>query len=318
MANDTDKKRDIDKLCGDIRRLVGSAFFLQNAKRHKFNLDLTWAAMDMIEDTELAIESFRNDESGKDVGLEYLKVYGLFQAIFMQQDAARNLAVGLSLPELNITTDMEAAEVREIRNKYFGHHKYQRKGKITYHGISRMTVGEQSIKAWTYPDFSTQVVHLKDAIEANRKYIIKSLRIVLANLHKKKIEFIRQIKDKLSEDRRPYFFEKISSWVFGSSSTPYEMAGTGLKVIRSDIEGLKSGLRVRYESLANVGDVDRDVKKCKYFLDLLDKHFEINPYGLKGDFGAEGYVETLKKAFNEIIDIAIETNSDFGMTKSGR
>ncbi|MGB4844144.1 MAG: hypothetical protein WBP16_06750, partial [Ferruginibacter sp.] len=87
----------VDALCHEIRELANQPIFIQNVNRHGFNWDLAWAAMDMIEDTELAISSFLGNKAGENQGAEYLRVYGLFQAIFMQQDAVRNLAEAFSV-----------------------------------------------------------------------------------------------------------------------------------------------------------------------------------------------------------------------------
>ncbi|HSW92048.1 MAG TPA: hypothetical protein VLG09_05365 [Candidatus Saccharimonadales bacterium] len=304
-------KVTVNDICGDIRRLANTPVFIQNIKRHRFNWDLTWAAMDTIEDTELAINSFADSKSKGGRGVEYLRIYGLFQAIFMQQDAVRNLAEGLSLPGLNITTDAEASEVREIRNKYFGHHKYQRKGITTYHGISRMTVGDDSITAWTYPNFSTEDINLKNAVEANEKYISKSLESVLVNMKKKKSEYVSKIKDQLSEDKQSYAFEKIFSWVYGETADRCVMTGAGLRVIRSSINELEVGLKARYEDLSGIGDLERTIKKTLYILDILDKLFKNNPNGMGGDFNSEIYVESLDNSFSELIDICIEANVEF-------
>lgn len=309
-------KRIVDEVCQEIRSIASRAIFIQNIKRHGFNWDLTWAAMDTIEDTELAINSFLSGKSNNDQGSEYLRVYGLFQAIFMQQDAVRNLAEGLNSPKINISTDPAASEVREMRNKYFGHHKYKRNGITTYHGISRMTVGSSFITAWTYPNFSTEDINLKEAIEVNKKYVSKSLKDILENMKKKKIDYAAKIKDKLSEDRQTYAFEKIFSWVYGDTADRCVMTGAGLRIIRSSINEVEAGLKARYENLAGIGDLERTIEKSRYVLDTLDRLFKENPNGTKGDFHTEVYVEALDHAFSELIDICTEANSEFKQENS--
>jgi hypothetical protein len=167
-----DKFEAIDDQIHQLRTLAAEPVFIENIKRHGLNWDLLWAAVDTIEDTQLAIDAYEvgTDEQLKQ-GEEYLKVYGLFQTMFVQQDAIKHIAEGLKLPKVSIWDDSEASAVRTIRNKYFGHHKHTNKdAPTTYHGISRMTVGTGTIKAWTYPNFSTEEINIKDAISANAKY----------------------------------------------------------------------------------------------------------------------------------------------------
>ena len=46
------------------------------------------SALDIIEDTTLAIKSFQSCEwTTKAIGMKYLLIYGLLQALFVQQDA---------------------------------------------------------------------------------------------------------------------------------------------------------------------------------------------------------------------------------------
>lgn len=303
--------RTITDICGDIRNIANKAIFIQNIKRHGFNWDLTWAAMDTIEDTELAIDSFEEKSPKSSQGNEYLRVYGLFQAIYMQQDGVRNLAEGLSLPTPDISSDPKAKEVRETRNKYSGHHKYERKGVTTYHGISRITVGGETITAWTYPDFSTEVINFKTAIKANKKYIKKCLEDILAGMEDKKAKYIAKVKTTLSEDRQTYAFEKIYSWVFGSTSDRTIMTSGSLKAIRTAVDELEAGLNERYENLSGVGDAERTIQKTRYILDALDSLFEGNQTGMNGDFNAEVYVESLQNSFIELVELSIEINSEF-------
>lgn len=304
-------ERTVDDICRDIRDLANCPVFVQNIRRFDLNWDLVWAAMDMVEDTELAINSFEHNGVSSNPGAEYLKVYGLFQAMFMQQDAVRNFAEGFRLPEVNIADDTDAAEVREVRNKYFGHHKYRRNGVTTYHGIARMTVGSGSITAWTYPNFSTENIRLKDAIKVNQDYIEKALEEVLVNMKKKKSDFTKSITEKLSEDRQNYAFEKIYSWVYGNTADRAAMTGAGLSIVRESINKLEEGLRERYESLSGLGDVERTIKKARFALDNLDTLFADNPNGMDGDFNTEIYVDSLQSSFNELIDISKEINTEF-------
>lgn len=210
--------RTVEHMSNKIRKLASTSIFVQNIGRFNINWGLVWAAMDTVEDTELATNSYRHDNSGSDHGREYLKVYGPFQAMFMQQDAIRNFTDGFQLLEVSIAEYQNASGVRGMRNKYFGHHKYRRNGVTTYHGVSRFTAGTEVITAWTHPHFSIEEINLEEAIRMNRDYITDVLERIFNSMKEKKTNYTQSFKGKLSEDRQPYAFEKLYSWVYDSTS----------------------------------------------------------------------------------------------------
>jgi hypothetical protein len=76
-----------------------------------------WASMDAIEDTQLAIETYLGLESFDGYNGGYLYIYGLLQALNIQQDAVNNLNKTL----FNATIDYKNEypklfEIRENRN----------------------------------------------------------------------------------------------------------------------------------------------------------------------------------------------------------
>ncbi len=63
-------------------------------KYFKNNLDdwnILCSAMDVIGDTTLAIQDFLDQGIGQDKGEKYLRLYGLLQAVYLQQDATMSL-----------------------------------------------------------------------------------------------------------------------------------------------------------------------------------------------------------------------------------
>ena len=304
-------RKSIEDVCQEIRDLASSSIFIDNIKRFNLNWDLMWAAMDTIEDTSFAIQAYKNGNSSSSQGLEYLKIYGLFQAIFMQQDAVRNFAESFKLNKIDISTDPDAHGIRELRNKYFGHHKYKRDGTTTYHGIARLTVGEESIMAWTYPNFSTETINLNQAIAVNRKYIIDSLDRILKEMKLKRTDYVKQFTDQLSEDNQGYAFEKLYNWLYGDTSDRAAMADFSLRTIRQEVANIDKGLRERFDNIKDVGDAERTLEKARFALDYLDKSFTELPNGAEGNFDVEIYADSLNSSFRDLIQTCIDVNKSF-------
>ncbi len=78
--------------------------------------------MDVIDDTQIAIDYFFSLSNFSVCGEGYLFVYGLLQALFLQQDAVNNLSYCLINEEIDWKKDYPRVfKIREIRNDTCGH-----------------------------------------------------------------------------------------------------------------------------------------------------------------------------------------------------
>ena len=113
------------------------------------------SCLDVIADTELAIAAYATHELGADKGSAYLAVYGLLQALFLQQDAIFNLCESLGIND-NISNYPGLQEIREIRNASIGHPtKRGRKRPFSYHAISRFSLSSMGFQLQTSDEIGT-------------------------------------------------------------------------------------------------------------------------------------------------------------------
>lgn len=79
------------------------------------------AAMDVLEDTALALDNYEIQGIGNDDGEKYLRLYGILQAIVLQEDSIRHLYKIFT--EQTLKPDMSTAwqKIREVRNLSVGH-----------------------------------------------------------------------------------------------------------------------------------------------------------------------------------------------------
>ena len=78
-------------------------------------------ALDTAEDAMLALSNYQSGDIGSDDGEKYLKLYGFLQAVFLQQDAIKELHrlfVG-TFAQPGITSAWK--QLRELRNLTVGH-----------------------------------------------------------------------------------------------------------------------------------------------------------------------------------------------------
>jgi hypothetical protein len=98
------------------------------------------AALDVAEDTDLAIDAYLSSDR-RSAGDLYLEIFGVLQAVFVQQDAIAHLAEAL-----DITLDLDGyprlKEIRDARNDIVGH-PTSRKNGTSFHSLVRMHMGRE-------------------------------------------------------------------------------------------------------------------------------------------------------------------------------
>ena len=75
----------------EVRGLVNEGRKHHELCQDKAKFSQICSSMDVIEDTEQAITAFQRTDFGRNVALGYLTIYGVLQALFLQQDAVANL-----------------------------------------------------------------------------------------------------------------------------------------------------------------------------------------------------------------------------------
>jgi hypothetical protein len=197
---------DVNTELRTIRNMLTADISTDNILRHG-EFDMAVACMDMIGDTQLAIDAFdrRPASEGQGhvevYGQRYLEVHGLFQAIFLQQDGIRHLAAALNLSKIDVFKDPDLGDLRELRNKYFGHPSNytpdRKKIPATYHGLTRVTVTRDEITAWTYtyPRFSTETISIKASIAKQAKGATRVLERLLHELDAKQKDYNHRVLD---------------------------------------------------------------------------------------------------------------------------
>jgi hypothetical protein len=75
------------EISGWIRDYGHDPRHMQHLLSVRFDWHQLWTALDIIDDVDLAISAYLEADFPTDPGEQYLRVYGVFQALFIQQDA---------------------------------------------------------------------------------------------------------------------------------------------------------------------------------------------------------------------------------------
>ena len=125
-------------LADRVRDLVNDPYRHAALQTEPAKFNQLCAAMDLIEDAGWGLNEYLALESGASVG--YLALYGVMQALFMQQDGVRDLMKALGL-EGYPSKDDRLRKPRETRNAATGHPtSHPRGGQHSSFRVSRVSM----------------------------------------------------------------------------------------------------------------------------------------------------------------------------------
>jgi len=136
--------------------------------------DFLCTAMDILEDTSTAVENFliyglSGPTKLQDVGEKYLRLYGLLNAIYMQQQALENLCKLMNVPnQSEVKNKFASLQITEVRHKLGAHGtNYRRSHKEAFKAFvpTRVTMTDFHIEYSNNTDHTFHDVNLKDVID---------------------------------------------------------------------------------------------------------------------------------------------------------
>ena len=288
-------------------------------KNHKFWNQLC-SSFDVIEDSDLAIDAYLNREFSKNDGEKYLRLYGLLQALFLQQDAVKNLRESLGLPN-DLRTNSKLKEIRDIRNDSVGHPTKRGRNDKSYHYISRISITKSKFQLISYFENDKTIfrdILVIDLIKEQRKYLSKIFKEVIKVLraeekaHKEKFKMEKL--EAIFPNTLSYYIEKIFENI-----GKLDCAKLGLvhvKLVKEVMDKLK-------ESLQKRGIEIDTYESIKYLYELLEypiTELELYFYGLKAKEEARindktAYIFTyfIKEEFYKLKEIVIEIDSEYSI-----
>jgi hypothetical protein len=229
--------------------------------------------MDVIEDTDLAIQAFRDPRKKtlrNDPGFMYLKTYGVLQALFLQQDATKHLAGCFGIEEQSLSS----SRLREVRNDSIGHPTARKERKVktakipeSVHMISRITMSERGFEYLSdFDDGRTKSkkVDFPQMFAKQEAAIAHDLSIIIMKAEDDIRTHKSKFRDKRLADRLPdslgYSIEKI---ILATCTSDEKKVGLfNLEYLLKQLDELRSSLDERGVRLD-----DEPVEDCYSYLD---------------------------------------------------
>jgi len=279
------------------------------------------SCLDAIEDADLAIAYYSAGDLPATDGALYLVVYGLLQALFLQQDAIFNMCESLEIPE-QLDEYPRLRQIREIRNESIGHPTKRdrpRGQRTSYHSISRITLSTEGFELLsTYGDggFDVKQVSIPDLIADQRKYVSEILSSVISELARREAVHKDEFKmEKLASVFPPslgYSFEKIFAGTREREDP--SLAESHVREVKRVLQTLRDVLARRGIGIDTYDSIKHIYELLEHPLAELENFFGSGRAGAQPNINQEAaYIFTffVRAQIDELRQVAKEIDDDY-------
>lgn len=209
------------------------------------------SALDILGDTQLAIESYPKFEQVKSPGECYILIYGILQALLIQQDAVKSIC---KLFKIKFNLPKPLVEIRKIRNSSSGHPISQKE----YNVIKSSFINRWSMSSSAFQiidvfsngeEHKNQFISIPDLITVQNEHISEILEQIVTELNKKEMEHREKYKSRKLVEIFPetytYHIDKILQATYNLDIR--FLGVTSLQVISKYLDDFKDELINRSE-----------------------------------------------------------------------
>ena len=304
----------IENIFKEIRSLCNHPWKIEVLFQDKVKWNKLWASMDVLEDSQIAIDDYSSLKEFDSDKKGYLYVYGILQALNLQQDSLRNLNVSLFGEDINFKEKyLELYKIRENRNNSIGHPTDRMNGK-SFHHISRHSIKKEGFTMLSYfpktgEESKFEDINILSCIVTQEKLLTKILNKAMKKLesdfdnHKNKFK-----EDKLLDLIHPsisYQFSKL----YENIHRDYDLVEINYNAILETYDKIKKGIILRYQNLSALDGILLTTEMLDYLFirvkrDLID-------FKIKDQFELRIFVKALELNFEELKSMVKEIDEEF-------
>ncbi|WP_276166683.1 hypothetical protein [Zobellia alginiliquefaciens] len=306
-------ENEILDLCNTLNRVIHEPLyhnFYNIPNELVYNQKFT--SIDLIEDSQIAIEEFESIKSIGQQGRSTLLIYGLLQSLFLQQDGLYHLYKCVVNENIKQTEFFEAfsfdKEIRDVRNDIAGHPTNRKKTEFYFIAKGPISKDRFTYAGYT-PEFRKVEVDLKT-------FICKQLdftRNVLQNVNE---EILKKIEMKKNEHKTKSLQEmmvgtgrNIQLIYRGIRDTTRNFQGElGVTTLKASVDEIRSNLNIRYNDNLPSG-ISEAFRLIDYILKRFDQWWAEKT--LFGNDDAEIFLDSLRNQLNELEEMLIEIDEEF-------
>lgn len=272
----------------------------------------TFTSIDLIEDSQIAIEEFESAELLGKQGRSTLLIYGLLQSLFIQQDGLYHLYKCVLDENINQTDFFDTfsfdKNIREVRNDIAGHPTNRKNTEFYF--IAKGTVSKDRFTYAGYtPEFRKVEVDLKTFISKQSEFTINVLQSVL-DIILKKIEMKKdEHKNKALKEMIVGVDRNIQLIYRGIRDTDRNFQGEwGISGVKNALDEIRIELNTRYNNNLPSG-ISEVFRLTDYIIARFNEWWTEN--NLLENNDAEIFLDSLGKQLDELKEMLIEIDEVF-------
>ena len=312
-----------------MRELINKPILNSLLSQDHKKWNLMCGSLDAIESSQSAVDSYigLNKDNLGYIGPQLI-IYGLFQALYVQQDSVSNLCESMDMAFLLKIDDINTQhpklyEIRQLRNKSIGHPTPSSKDKKTKkikstHG---MLIDNDSVELFSYTEtgeFSHAKYKISDCIEKQSRLLSGILQKVIEKMRSMEKEHKdKYMQNKLREcfpNDPQYCFEKIFQGILHIDRRSLALSHSEdlIKAIdRFEEEITKRGLQNDDNDMVVVRI---EIEHSKYPLEKLKEYFCPRPKSSLNWQDARAYADSAREHILDLIKHAENLDSAYMST----
>jgi hypothetical protein len=302
----------LETLVSQVRDLVNAPRRNHSLLQRRNDFLVVCSAMDILDDTAMALNSYVEGDHD-DQGQAYLEIFGVLQALTVQQDAVRQL----HRVTRGICLDLEAAsadvkEIRDIRVRVAGHPVG---GKSSSHFLTRYTVSKKGFELWAYDQRGGRTVAEIDLFGLVARNSV-ALNAALGDLVTFMEDENRSHKAALSQQKLADIFNTstyCSGKLFEGVSRRDPIGKMGTRCLRSMIAEFKRALEQRGPHFLKGGFLSYELQTLDHALNRYDEYLDSEEDQSEHD----GYIlaRYIQVEINEVVQMAREIDQDYTLAE---
>lgn len=304
---------EIIDLCNTLNRMIHEPLyhnFYNIPNELKYNQ--TFTSIDLIEDSQIAIEEFESAQSLGKQGRSTLLIYGLLQSLFLQQDGLYHLYKCVVNENIKLTDFFDSfafdKDIREVRNDIAGHPTNRKNNEFYF-----IAKGPVSKERFTYagytPEFRKVEVDLKTLISKQSEFTRNVLQTILDNILKK-IEMKKdEHKNKALKEMIVGADRNIQLIYRGIRDVDRKFQGEwGISGIKNTLDEIRIELNTRYNNNLPSG-ISEVFRLTDYIIARFNEWWTEN--NLIENKDAEIFLDSLERQLDELKEMLIEIDEEF-------
>lgn len=271
-----------------------------------------FTSIDLIEDSQIAIEEFKSVNPTIKQGRSTLLIYGLLQSLFLQQDGLYHLYKCVVDENIKQTDFFDTfsfdKNIRDVRNDIAGHPTNRKKTEFYFIAKGPISKDRFTYAGYT-PKFRKVEVDLKTFMSKQLQFTKNVLQAVQENILKK-IEMKKdEHKSKSLKEMIVGTSRNIELIFRGIRDIERHFQGEwGIEGINASIDEIRKDLNIRYNE-----NLPSEISEVFRLIDHILKRFNQwwTEKSLLGNDDAEIFLDSLKNQLDELEEMLMGIDEEF-------